>query len=402
MSMPPAKKLILDGDNSVVSYVDKTLLRFPADDLENENTVTRWTGSVLGRESSLHQIAPYIGKMKSSIAGTLVSEFTRKSQTIYDPFCGSGTVALEAWTAGRNVIANDLSPYAATLTRAKLFPYLSLDRAIGDVNTFGEQVRCLAPKIDLRKIPSWVRSFFHPETLREVVAWAQILRSKRSYFLLSCLLGILHHQRPGFLSYPSSHTVPYLRDKNFPPHLHPELYEYRNVQERLEKKVRRALRRVPNLDPDIKRECYMRDASTLLPPEKIEAIITSPPYMRQLDYGRDNRLRLWFLGTPNWRSLDEHVSPSEKQFYDLCRSCFRLWQNVLTRDGLCILVLGDTYSYLYGMPLYDAVAQVAKAEVGGYSVLCKYTEPIPNARRVRRGYRGSLNETVLVLCKKAG
>src|SRR3989338_7539827 len=140
MSMPPAKKLILDGDNSVVSYVDKPLRRLPADDLENENTVTRWTGSVLGRESSLHQIAPYIGKMKSSIAGTLVSEFTRKSQTIYDPFCGSGTVALEAWTAGRNVIANDLSPYAATLTRAKLFPYLSLDRAIGDVNTFGEQV----------------------------------------------------------------------------------------------------------------------------------------------------------------------------------------------------------------------------------------------------------------------
>ena len=82
-----------------------------------------WAGSALKAESTLHQLSPYIGKLKSSIAGTLIAQFTDAGDVIYDPYSGSGTVALEAWVAGRNIIANDLSPYAALLTEAKLFPY---------------------------------------------------------------------------------------------------------------------------------------------------------------------------------------------------------------------------------------------------------------------------------------
>jgi hypothetical protein len=47
---------------------------------------------------------------------------------------GLGLWALEAWSAGRNIIANDLSPYAALLTRAKLFPYRSLKDAAVEVS----------------------------------------------------------------------------------------------------------------------------------------------------------------------------------------------------------------------------------------------------------------------------
>src|SRR5437667_11427613 len=78
-----------------------------------------WAGSALKAESTFHQLSPYIGKLKSSIAGSLISQFTSPGDLLYDPFSGSGTVALEAWAADRNVIANDLSPYAAILTRAK-------------------------------------------------------------------------------------------------------------------------------------------------------------------------------------------------------------------------------------------------------------------------------------------
>src|SRR3954470_13785945 len=86
-----------------------------------------WSGSAQQNETTLHQLSPYIGKLKSSIAGSLISQFTQAGDVVYDPFSGSGTVALEAWIAGRNVIANDYSPYAALLSRAKLFPLGSLD-----------------------------------------------------------------------------------------------------------------------------------------------------------------------------------------------------------------------------------------------------------------------------------
>ncbi|MBU0576908.1 DNA adenine methylase [Patescibacteria group bacterium] len=372
--------------------------KLAGDDL-GKSIVDNWKGSALREESTLHQIGPYIGKMKSSMAMTLVSTFTLEGETVYDPFCGSGTVAFEAWATGRNVIANDLSPYAVVLTRAKLFPWVSEEETIAEINIVDRQVRNLAPRVDLRTIPKWVRAFFHPETLRETVAWFQVLRSRRSYFLLSCLLGILHHQRPGFLSYPSSHTVPYLRQKKFPRDMYPELYQYRPVQERLKKKVIRALKRIPPLDFRLIRNCHMRNAAKFVPEQRVNVIITSPPYMRQLDYGRDNRLRLWFLGIPDWKSLDQTISPSESEFLRVFKSCLKLWHDVLTSGGLCILVLGDTYSRLYDMALPDAIAKIAIKEIKGYSMSWSYTESIPNIRRVRRGYSGSQTETILVLRK---
>lgn len=373
-----------------------------SDEFFKNNLTIKWKGSALGEESTLHQVSPYIGKMKSSMTSALVSTFTGKDETIYDPFCGSGTVVFEAWAAGRNVIANDLNPYAFVLTQAKLFPCLTADDAMAEVNIASEKVRHIVPNVDLRRVPIWVRSFFHPDTLREIIAWFQILMSRKSYFVLSCLLGILHHQRPGFLSYPSSHTIPYLRQKKFPPDLYPELYQYRPVKERLERKVMRMLRRVPPLDLNLYRKCHMNNAGNFLPYQEINAIITSPPYMRQLDYGRDNRLRLWFLGYKDWKKLDDTISPSEDKFLNLFRSCLTLWQEALIPNGKCILVLGDTHCRKYNMPLPDAIAQIATQEIGGYSVLWKYSEPIPNDRRVRRGYCGNLMETILVLRYNGG
>jgi SAM-dependent methyltransferase len=358
-----------------------------------------WYGSALHKESTLHQLAPYIGKMKSTMAQTLIKEFSHDSEVIYDPFCGAGTVALEAWAAGRYVLATDLNPYAIILTRAKLFPIPSVDNAITEINQTAKEVNNHLSKVDIETIPQWVKDFFHPGTLREITAWTQVLKRKNSDFLLACLFGILHHQRPGFLSYPSSHTVPYLRYKKFPKNIYPELYEYRKVKNRLEKKARRALKRLPDLNYGLYRQCLMQDAAQFKPNRSINAIITSPPYMRQLDYGRDNRLRLWFLGIVDWKALDKEISPPEKDFIQLMKKCLEHWCNLLAPGGRCVLVLGDAYCRSYNLTIPDTIAHIAIEEVKGYSMLWRYTEEIPTARRVRRNCSGSTTETILVLQK---
>ena len=356
-----------------------------------------WAGSVLKAESTFHQLSPYIGKLKSSIAGALVSQFTEPDDLIFDPFSGSGTVALEAWAAGRNVIANDLSPYAALLTRAKLFPYPSLQAALEDIEKLSLEAAEDCAQIDLRKVPEWVRAFFHRETLREVLAWTQVFRKRRRWFLLASLLGILHHQRPGFLSFPSSHTVPYLRLKAFPPADFPQLYEYRSLRDRLEAKIKRAFRRVPELDSTLERVCYAQSAHLLSPKTMVDAIITSPPYMRQLDYARDNRLRLWFLGVDDPNALDQTISPRKDAFLKLMRKCFIRWRTVLKPNGYCVLVVGDGSSEVQGANLPEIISRIATDEVGGYVHLHDHTEAIPNERRVRRGLTGSTSETIVVL-----
>jgi hypothetical protein len=151
-----------------------------------------WTGSAWQSESTLHQLAPYIGKTKSSMAAALVEEYSTRGSVVYDPFSGCGTFALEAWRAGRPVIANDMSPYARLLTSSKLFPYPSLEVALVDLADMAARVKRRRRTPDLRTVPTWVREFFHPDTLREALVWTDVLQANRRWFLLACLMGILH------------------------------------------------------------------------------------------------------------------------------------------------------------------------------------------------------------------
>jgi hypothetical protein len=324
-----------------------------------------WSGSAAKYETTLHQLSPYIGKIKSTMARELIIRFTKRHDVVYDPFSGCGTIALEAWIANRATVANDLSPYAYLLTRAKLFPFRSLRAAHNALVLADAAVREKYVQIYPDVIPSWVRSFFHPRTLREIITWAKVLRGSKQTFLFGCLLGILHHQRPGFLSHPSSHAVPYLRNKKFPRAQFPDLYKYRPVRPRLEAKLNRAYARVPRLDRNADRACYRRNAASFLPRRRVDIIITSPPYMRQLDYGRDNRLRLWLLGIKDADKLDECITPSEEQFIELMTTCLANWKKILKRQSYCILVVGDTKSHVYGERLSDVISNLAVDAVGG-------------------------------------
>lgn len=204
------------------------------------------------------------------------------------------------------------------------------------------------------------------------------------------------------MSFPSSHTIPYLRTKRFPRLDFPELYEYRSLRDRLEAKVQRAFRRVPSLNFAVSRFCCSQDAGSFSPSKRVDAIITSPPYMRLLDYARDNRLRLWFLDTQDWRLLDRTVSPGEDKFLDLMHRCFVRWKTVLKPQHYCVLVIGDACSRSRRGNLPEAVARIATQVVGGYSQVCSCTEDIPTERRVRRGIAGSATETIVVLRNNGG
>src|SRR5206468_3721717 len=126
----------------------------------------RWKEPCANTECSLHQLAPYIGKIKSSIAGELVDRYSKPGDVVADPFAGAGTIPLEAAMRGRRAFGADISPYAGILAKAKLSPPRSLDAALGWTEQALQQAAEL-PAPDLRKVPAWVRQFFHPNTLRE-------------------------------------------------------------------------------------------------------------------------------------------------------------------------------------------------------------------------------------------
>lgn len=68
-----------------------------------------WKEPCANFESTLHQLSPYIGKIKSSIAGDLIEKYTNPGELVIDPFSGAGTIPLEALIRGRRTFAADIS-----------------------------------------------------------------------------------------------------------------------------------------------------------------------------------------------------------------------------------------------------------------------------------------------------
>ena len=104
-----------------------------------ESAPPEWKQPVQQGDSRLHQLAPYIGKLKPVIARQLLRRFTAPGDIVLDCFSGSGTIPLEALLLGRRVLAFDTNPYAVTLTRAKLEApdLLGGGEPAADAETFG-------------------------------------------------------------------------------------------------------------------------------------------------------------------------------------------------------------------------------------------------------------------------
>lgn len=229
----------------------------------------------------LHSVAPYIGRIKPAFAHWLIKITSRPGDVVLDPFCGIGTVPLEASLLDRRAIGFDLNDYAIAITSAKF------DRRPMENNlNWLSKVNLEKEKIRIGSVSDYVRQFYHPKTLKEILSLREILiRSKRE-FLLGCLLGICHGHRPQYLSAWTGYIIP------FKPQTEPE---YRPVIQRM---IAKATRMYETGFPLTSNAIIAKhDARIMnLPDNSVDVVISSPPYFDTIDYVTSNRLRLAILG----------------------------------------------------------------------------------------------------------
>jgi DNA modification methylase len=91
------------GDEAIARELARALAVEPGAGLE------RWT----------HGFHTYAARMHPDTAGRLVRAFGASGKTVLDPFCGSGTVVLEAFVAGCRAVGRDLSPLAIRVARLR-------------------------------------------------------------------------------------------------------------------------------------------------------------------------------------------------------------------------------------------------------------------------------------------
>ena len=82
-----------------------------------------WTFKEIKTQEFTHGLHQYPARMHPEIAKRLIAEYApKKSDLIFDPFMGSGTVLVEAMLHGNNSIGIDLNPFAVLLSKVKTTP----------------------------------------------------------------------------------------------------------------------------------------------------------------------------------------------------------------------------------------------------------------------------------------
>ena len=280
-----------------------------------------------------HTLCSYPSKIKPAIAYYLVKLFSGPADIILDPFSGVGTIPFEACLNKRKGIGIDLSPLAFHVTNGKIHNI--------DKSKVKEEIEKIRDKIektkDIELLDCEARTFYHPITYREIlIARNYFLNNEiipERSFVLSCVLHILHGNRPYALSRRSHNIIPISPKGDF---------VYKSLIKSLEEKSNRMLKR--NLPIDfIDGDAFNGDVCNMkIESNSINRIITSPPFLGTTEFLRHNRIRLWFCG---WDS-DKIIKLKKKSHFlefnglQLYPKIFREFERVLTTDGLLVLHLG--------------------------------------------------------------
>lgn len=252
---------------------------------------------------SLHEV-PYRACFKPQLPEYFIKRFSEPGDRVFDPFMGRGTTLLAAALAGRLPAGGDVNPLCPLLIRPRLNPPAA------------EDIVARLESLDWHsKEPhdEDLLAFYHPETLGQILALRRYLLGKEAegrcdqvdqWIRMVALTRLSGHSRHFF----SVYTLP------------PNQATYPARQRKINAKLKQQpepkdvpaiiLRKTLQLTKDCTtgelarlRAASRRSIFVSRPAEKssglktrsVDLVVTSPPFLKEVDYKSDNWLRCWFL-----------------------------------------------------------------------------------------------------------
>jgi hypothetical protein len=342
-------------------------------------------------ETLTHPFHTYPARLHPATARVLV-EFigagARRTQPLVDPFCGSGTVLVEARAAGLRAIGVDLNPLAVLIARAKT--WTAPPRRRRQLRETGHAIaaaslaagkaarRAAAEPAPLRRVPGFdpnarnrrLASWFAPHVRRELEDLAARLDELRAAdaeladILTACLSAILYK-----VSSRTSDTDPTWIDRNVPRGQAARLFA-----QRVDLLVAGLddLSKVHGPIPEIF-ELDIRKLGEVVPDGSAAGIITSPPYAGTYDYAEHQRLRFDFLGLRH-RELDAGEIGSRRSFEEDPHEALRRWKRALAGivdrittalapGRAAAIVIGDSVARGRAMYALDDLREALTADI---------------------------------------
>jgi len=336
----------------------------------------------------LHAMCSYMGMFPPALPRYFIEQYTQPGDLVVDPFSGRGTTALEANLLGRASIGVDLNPLAALLTSAKVDPP-SKDDCLARLREL--QKGYAKKKVKDTPPPEIAMLFEGRKTLPQLAFLREQLdasASREDRFLLAAITGILHGNHPRnpwesrclSVSMPNTFSMSpgYLRKfikekklKKYP------FDAFEKIAARIEHLYQQGV--APAQGRGVQDDALALDRHVAKGSAKL--IVTSPPYLNVVRYGKFNWIRLWMLRESVQR-VDESLSDrtrtnleverTDRQLGLSDRLGFRKYTaflrdavckmgEALADDGVCVMTIGDVENGEYDKRLgLDAWAVIEK------------------------------------------
>ena len=271
-----------------------------------------------------HYIFRFPAKFHPPVVRKLIDEYSRPGDYILDPFCGSGTMLVEAAVAGRNAIGVDVDPVAAFVSRVKTHRY-SPSRLRVSVNLLSQDLADLrrlggkhyvkgytditrdeltaavsAAGLWVPEIPNlfhWFRKYVILDMARihRAIQALQAPNTHKDFFNL-CFASIVRaasNADPVPVS--GLEVTSYMKRKDEEGRvIDPFALFDRSISKALEA-ISEFRRKLDNTSTVSTKQADARYLSSRLR-RKFDAIITSPPYHNAVDYYRRHKLEMFWLG----------------------------------------------------------------------------------------------------------
>ncbi len=348
----------------------------------------------LPRDRLTHGFHSYPARMHWCTAERVLQSFASAGARVLDPFCGSGTVLVEASAAGLPAMGVDLNPLAVRLARLKCDPLdrarrSELEHAACAVREASEARVRARENVRANLSPSEL-AWYEPHVLKEMAGLLASIRELDAEPWLREALELVFSSLVIKFSRQRSETSEELVTRRIRKGLVSEFFE-RKASELCERlgaleqiearagarerndKARGPLPQVVEGDA-----LWLRD---LLPRGAVDLVLTSPPYGGTYDYAAHHARRFAWLGIEA-RALQEHELGARRRdqaapsFARELSLALRSLRQVLVRDGWLVLLMGDSQHGDERVPADRLVEELA--DEAGFEPVALASQPRPD------------------------
>ncbi|MBZ0201841.1 MAG: DNA methyltransferase [Ignavibacteria bacterium] len=280
---------------------------------ENVTTDESWDFRKSNTKEFTHCYHPYPAMMIPQVARRILNDYGKKSKTLFDPFCGTGTSLVEANLVGINAIGTDINPLARLIasTKTSKIDIQVLELFLQDFINYFFSISFQIEKVKSVIIPK----------VKNIDFWFSKNVQQKLGVLLDYIEGINDPSIRNFFKVAFSETVretsfvkqgefKLVRNKNFKDSREPDVFGVMIIK--LSRNKQGLVEFEKTLKNDSHASVYGFNTVSNIPKEiikesSIDIVVTSPPYgdsKTTVAYGQYSRLSNEWLGYEEANQVD--------------------------------------------------------------------------------------------------